>query len=159
MPLIVDHEFRRREVAVVAAKLIASVGLEGVTIRDVAQAAGYSTAIVSHYFPNKREMLLFTYRHSIETSTDRADKARGLGADNLTAYVETLLPIDDERRTAWKIWFAFWAKAVSDNEFAVIQRDCVRRTVMTSSAFSTCWIARASWSMASIARIWPAASC
>ena len=83
MPLIVDHEFRRKEVAAVASQLIARAGLEAVTIRDVAQAAGCSTAIVSHYFHNKRELLLFTYRYSIESATARADHAMGPGADDL----------------------------------------------------------------------------
>jgi AcrR family transcriptional regulator len=128
VPLIVDHEFRRRQVAAVAARLIADSGLEAVTVRDVAQAAGCSTAIVSHYFHNKRELLLFTYRYSIEASTALSDRSLGPGGDNLKAYISALMPFDDERRMNWKIWFAFWAKAVADEEFAVIQRDCVRRT-------------------------------
>ncbi|QUD90393.1 TetR/AcrR family transcriptional regulator [Phenylobacterium montanum] len=114
--------------AAVASKLIAQAGLEAVTIRDVAQAAGCSTAIVSHYFHNKRELLLFTYRHSIESATARADHAMGPGADDLKGYIAALLPLDEERRTNWKIWFAFWAKATADHEVAAIQRDCVRRT-------------------------------
>lgn len=114
--------------AAVASRLISKAGLEAVTVRDVAQAAGCSTAIVSHYFHNKRELLLFTYRYSIETATARTDHALGAGADDLKAYVAALLPFDEERRTDWKIWFAFWAKAAADEEFAEIQRDCVRRT-------------------------------
>ena len=113
MPLIVDHEFRRKQVAKVASKLIAEAGLEAVTVRDVAQAAGCSTAIVSHYFHNKRELLLFTYRYSIETSMARSDHALGPGADDLKAFIAALLPLDEERRMDWKIWIAFWAKAAA----------------------------------------------
>jgi AcrR family transcriptional regulator len=115
-------------VAEAASQLIATAGLEGVTVRDVAQAVGCSTAVVSHYFHNKRELLLFTYRYSIESATARADHAMGPGADDLKGYIAALLPLDDERRTNWKIWFAFWAKATADEEVATIQRDCVRRT-------------------------------
>jgi len=57
MPLIVDHDARRREVGAIAARLIATSGLEGVTVRDVARIAGFSTAVVSHYFDNKRALL------------------------------------------------------------------------------------------------------
>ena len=128
MPLIVDHEFRRREVASVAARLIADSGLEAVTIRDVAQAAGCSTAIVSHYFHNKRELLLFTYRYSIEAARALTDASFGPGGDSLKTYISALMPFDDVRRTHWKIWFAFWAKAVADAKFAEIQKECVRRT-------------------------------
>lgn len=97
-------------------------------MRDVALAAGCSTAIVSHYFHNKRELLLFTYRHSIETATALSHESLGPGGDDLRAYVSALLPFDDTGRMNWKIWFAFWAKAAADEEFALIQRDCVRRT-------------------------------
>lgn len=128
MPLIVDHEFRRREVAAVAARLIANSGLEAVTIRDVAQAAGCSTAIVSHYFHNKRELLLFTYRNSIEAARALTDTSFGPGGNSLKTYISALMPFDDVRRTHWKIWFAFWAKAVADAEFAEIQKECVRRS-------------------------------
>ena len=98
------------------------------TVRDVAQAAGCSTAIVSHYFHNKRELLLFTYRYAIEAATSLSDQSLGPGGDNLKAYISALMPFDEERQMNWKIWFAFWAKAVADEEFAEIQRDCVRRT-------------------------------
>ncbi len=97
-------------------------------MRDVAQAAGCSTAIVSHYFHNKRELLLFTYRYSIEAATARSDHMMGPGGDDLKGFIAALLPLDQERRTDWKIWFAFWAKAAADHEFAIIQRDCVRKT-------------------------------
>ena len=97
-------------------------------MRDVAQAAGCSTAIVSHYFHNKRELLLFTYRYSIEVATARTDHALGPGGEGLKAYIAALMPFDEERRMNWKIWFAFWAKAAADEEFAEFQRDCVTRT-------------------------------
>jgi AcrR family transcriptional regulator len=115
-------------VAAVAARLIADSGLEAVTVRDVALAAGCSTAIVSHYFHNKRELLLFTYRYSIEAATTLSHESLGPGGDDLRAYVAALMPFDGVRRMNWKIWFAFWAKAAADEEFALIQRDCVRRT-------------------------------
>ena len=43
MPRQVDHDARRLEVAEVAARLIAQVGVERVTVRELAKAAGYST--------------------------------------------------------------------------------------------------------------------
>ena len=66
MPVFVDHEERRRQVVAVASRLIAQAGLDAVTVRDVANAADCSTAIVSHYFHNKKELLFLTYRGSID---------------------------------------------------------------------------------------------
>ena len=69
MPRVVDHEARRAEVAAVAADLIAQRGLDGVSVRDVAAAGGYSTTVVTHYFASKRELLLHAYR-SAGTATE-----------------------------------------------------------------------------------------
>ncbi|MFA5632728.1 MAG: helix-turn-helix domain-containing protein, partial [Porticoccaceae bacterium] len=71
MPLIVDHDARRDELSAVVAQLIATRGLEAVTVRATADAAGYSTRVVSHYFSGKRELLLYCYRYISERSTRR----------------------------------------------------------------------------------------
>src|SRR3954468_3019325 len=128
MPVFVDHEERRRQVVAVASRLIAEAGLDAVTVRDVANAADCSTAIVSHYFHNKKELLFLTYRASIDRATQRCDAALGPDGTDLRAYLAEIMPLDEERLIEWKIWVAFWAKAVSDPDIAAAQRDCVRRT-------------------------------
>ena len=128
MPVFVDHEERRREVIAVASRLIAAAGLEAVTVRDVAEAARCSTAIVSHYFHNKRELLFLTYHSSIELATERCERALGEADGDLKAYLAEIMPLDEERLIEWKIWLAFWARAVSDPEIAEVQRSCILRT-------------------------------
>jgi AcrR family transcriptional regulator len=116
MPLIVDHEERRREVAAVAASLIVRSGLEKVSVREIARAAGYSTAVVSHYFHNKRELLLCVYQLMLGHAEGRVAAALAAGKP-AGACLEELLPIDERRRDEWKIWFAFWGTAMSDPHF------------------------------------------
>lgn len=128
MPVFVDHEERRRQVIAVASRLIAEAGLDAVTIRDVAVAAECSTAIVSHYFRNKRELLFLTYHSSIEQATTRCEAALAAADGDLKAYLAELMPIDAQRLIEWKIWLAFWAKAVADPEIAEMQRSCILRT-------------------------------
>jgi AcrR family transcriptional regulator len=128
MPVFVDREERRQQVIAVASRLIAQAGLDAVTIRDVANAADCSTAIVSHYFHNKKELLFLTYQGSIDRATARADVALGPDGTDLRGFLAQIMPLDEERLIEWKIWIAFWAKAVSDPEIAEMQRDCVRRT-------------------------------
>jgi AcrR family transcriptional regulator len=128
MPVFVDHEARRRQVVEVASRLIAEAGLEAVTFRDVAEAADCSTAIVSHYFHNKRELLVLTYHSSIERGTQRCEAALASAEGDLKAYLAELMPLDDDRIIEWKIWLAFWAKAVADPEIAQLQRNCILRT-------------------------------
>jgi len=128
MPVFVDHEERRRQVVAVASRLIAQAGLDAVTVRDVANAADCSTAIVSHYFHNKKELLFLTYRASIDRATERCDAAVGSDGMDLRGYFAEIMPLDEDRLIEWKIWVAFWAKAVADPDIAAAQRDCVRRT-------------------------------
>ena len=91
--------------------------------------AAPGTAVVSHYFHNKKELLFLTYRGSIDRAQERSDKAMADdGGANLKGYLAEIMPLDDVRLTEWKIWLAFWGKAVTDEEIAAEQRDCVRNT-------------------------------
>ena len=61
MPRVVNHEVRRREVASIAAQVVVKEGRAGLTVRNVAQAAGCSTTVVSHYFADMAELFYETY--------------------------------------------------------------------------------------------------
>jgi AcrR family transcriptional regulator len=62
MPIQVDRESQREHVTSLAARLVAQEGVAAPTFRRVAEAAGSSTAIVSTYFADKRDLLLSTFR-------------------------------------------------------------------------------------------------
>src|SRR4051794_10907486 len=126
MPRYVDHEARRRHVASIAADLVARQGVDALTVRRVADAAGYSTAVVSHYFEDKRDLLLSTYQVSADRSTRRYEAVTARGKQRLLESLEALLPLDDERRADWSLWFAFWGFAATDPMLAAAQRDRVR---------------------------------
>lgn len=128
MPISVDHDEKRAHVIAVASELIARLGIEAVTVREIAEAAGCSTAIVSHYFHNKRELLLRIYNATIDHATARAVASPAESIAPPKAYLREIMPLDAERLMEWRIWIAFWAKAAADPEIAAIQRDCVRRT-------------------------------
>src|SRR5688572_25690282 len=128
MPVFVDREERRRQVVAVASRLIAEAGLDAVTVRDVAEAAECSTAIVSHYFHNKRELLFLTYNSSIDRATERCEAALAAAGGDLKVYLAELMPLREEQLIEWKIWLAFWARAVADAEIAEVQRSCILRT-------------------------------
>ena len=127
MPAVVDHDQRRRLVAEVAARLVAQGGAEAATVRAVAEAAGYSTKVVSYYFADKRALLLMTYRHAADHSSVVAEASQTEGAPDAGAYILSLLPTTDGLRQDWMVWFAFWGMAITDPEFAAEQRLRVRR--------------------------------
>lgn len=111
------HDVRRREIADIVCKLVAEVGMEAVTIRDVAREAGYSTTIVSHYFRNKKDLLVFTVKESRLRSQRRVEDVAAEGGD-LQTCLEEFLPLDRVRLSEWRTWFGFWGTAKSDPDIA-----------------------------------------
>ena len=128
MPAIVDHDERRREVAEAAFRLVAKNGLAALTVRAVAEEVGCSTAVVSHYFANKRQLLIQTYELSADRAATRFFAARDSHAD-IASCLAVLLPLDAARADDWNVWFCFWGEAVADPELGVRQRARVANTI------------------------------
>ena len=122
MPAPVDQEQRRQKITDIVAQIISRDGLDAVTIREVAAAAGYSTTIVTHYFANKRELLLYTYQAAAARAQARVDQVLGKNDADLQGYLEALLPLDMESLRDWRVYFAFWQVASVDIDFAKEQR-------------------------------------
>jgi AcrR family transcriptional regulator len=120
MPVFVDHDRRRREVAEIAYDLIAQGGTEAATIRNVADAAGYSTTIVSHYFTSKRELLKETYDLSVQRGSSVLLKTALQG--DLQKTLEIFLPTTPNQKKNWRVWLAFRVASLADKEIAKQQR-------------------------------------
>jgi AcrR family transcriptional regulator len=125
MPAPVDHEARRQQVARVAADLVAAGGVDALTVRGLAEALGFSTAVVSHYFKDKQDLLLVTYRAAADRTAARFEVAAGAPTERLRSCLEALLPLDRERLDDWKVFYAFWGGAMSSEVMAEEQRSHV----------------------------------
>lgn len=112
-----------------AARLIARGGIEAATVRAVALEAGYSTKVVSHYFADKRALLLLTYRYAVLKSGKFTEASQASGRPDASAFLHALLPIDEAVRQNWLVWLAFWALAVTDAELAAEQRQRTQNVV------------------------------
>jgi len=126
MPIQVDRESQREHVTSLAARLVAQEGVAGLTFRRVAEAAGSSTAIVSTYFTDKRDLLLSTFRAAASRTTVRFEAAINAGG-SLQDCLEAWLPLDEERLTDWRVILAFWGVAVTDPDLAAVQDGHVGR--------------------------------
>ena len=76
MPKVVDHEERRTELAAAVWRLASRDGLEAVTVRRVAEEAGWSTGAVVHYFADKEDLLLFAFSTVADRVRTRLAEAR-----------------------------------------------------------------------------------
>ena len=122
MPARGDHEQRRQQVARIAADLVAAGGLAAATHRRIAEAAGCSTTVVSHYFADKRDLVTATYREVGDRVAARLEAARS-SEDVLVAILEALLPLDEDRTRDWRLLFTFLGLAATDAELTAEQRD------------------------------------
>lgn len=129
MPAVIDHAARRTALAETAADLVATGGAEAATLRAVAAAAGFSTKAVTHYFPDKRALMLLTYRHAALNSQARTDASQPETGGDIAALLHALLPCDPAVERDWRVWFSFWGLAMADPEFAAEQRERMREFV------------------------------
>lgn len=128
MPITVDHEQRRQKIAGIATDIIANKGLDGVTIRQVAAMAGFSTTIVTHYFATKRELLMYTWRAAASRTRSRVDRVFSDSPCDIQGCLEALLPINKAGIRDWKVYFAYWHVASVNSQFAKEQRYGIKLT-------------------------------
>jgi len=118
MPKIVDHDERRERIIEIVAEMLATVGAERTTIREIARQSGYSRGFIEHYFHNKEELITKTIRWINERSLARAEKALNgkTGLQALRAFSELTLPMTREVRNEWKVRLQFWGMAAVSDE-------------------------------------------
>ncbi len=127
MPRVVDAELRRTELTEAAARVIARSGLEAATVREVAAEAGWTTGALTHYFADKRELLLTTFQESLSRRrARRADDHIATPAVRLRGSLEGALPLDEDRRRHWMVTIACCSQAVADAQLEAAQRDAYR---------------------------------
>jgi len=123
VPKVVDHEERQREIAGAVWRAVARRGIEAATMREIAEEAGFSTGVLSHYFEDKDALILHALHVSIERAAGRMER-RGRGATGLGALRSVLregLPLDDERRGEMRVWIDFWGRATGSEALGLEQ--------------------------------------
>lgn len=117
MPAPTDHKVRQREVARAAVHSIARAGLDGATLRAVADEGGWSVGVVQHYFRNKSALLVAAVDYLAErTAGPLDDQSRTAPAlDHLIEVLHRMLETSREpTENYWRVWFCFWAQATTD---------------------------------------------
>jgi AcrR family transcriptional regulator len=125
MPKVVDHDERRAELTAAVWRLASSEGLEAVTVRRVAEEAGWSTGAVVHYFADKEELLLLAFSTVVDRVGTRLAEAAERTTEPLDlvrAWLVEGLPISREQQAEVRVWFAFLGLALTRPAFARAQR-------------------------------------
>jgi TetR/AcrR family transcriptional regulator, transcriptional repressor of bet genes len=126
MPKQVDPVAQRRAIASAAIAVIAEAGLEGTRLRDVARAAHVTTGAVTHYFDGKDEVLEAALQEIVRRILARQGKPQvrvepGAVAPFLRRAC-TYLPLEEAGRQEWRVWLAFWGRAVADPRLRAVHR-------------------------------------
>ena len=107
MPARINPEQRRQQVIEAAFRLVIADGIEGVSLRKVADESGLNIGSVRHYFNGHHDLLTAAAEEAGARMGDRLaehpiEGLRGLrgdaALDALQALVETVMPVDDARR-------------------------------------------------------------
>ena len=124
MPRIVDYHAERERLAEAAWRTIAREGLQGATMRAVAEQAGCSTGPLVHYFGDKNQILVHALRHAARRTGGRMVRRlqSSHGIAGLRSLLEEALPLDNQRRAEWRIWLSFWGGAAADPTLAAEQK-------------------------------------
>jgi TetR/AcrR family transcriptional repressor of bet genes len=121
--LAVDHDERRRRIAEVTVDVISRDGLEAATIRRIAAELGGPTKIVTHYFADKQEMLVWVYRVISERSQGYISEVIRRDPTDIVGALMAMTAIDDFQTHLWRVYIAFWDRAARDPFFADLQRE------------------------------------
>ena len=115
---------RRFEVSEAAWRVIVREGLDRTSMRAIAHEMNCTTGVVTHYFRNKQELILFalhqvTERLQIkmaEAIAPLTDVSQIESPEQLVSMLLSFLPLDSERQAILKVWVAFLGYAVGRDE-------------------------------------------
>lgn len=115
---MVDHDKRRAEIVRAVWDVIGRHGIEGATVRRVAEHAGISMGGLRHYFESQHGLLHFAAL-AIGTNVSARVEAQlhstADAADRASLLLEAMLPLDDERRGEADVWLAFLVRSHVDD--------------------------------------------
>ncbi len=105
---------RRIEVSEAAWKVIVREGLDRTSMRAIARELDCTTGVVTHYFRDKQELILFALDRVTEKLKQAMEEvaARPVSVDRLIEMLCAFLPQDNKRQEILKVWVAFLGYAV-----------------------------------------------
>ncbi|MDJ0592273.1 MAG: TetR/AcrR family transcriptional regulator [Pleurocapsa sp. MO_226.B13] len=105
---------RRIEVSEAAWKVIVREGLDRTSMRAIARELDCTTGVVTHYFRDKQELILFALHQVTEKLKQAMEEVaeQPVSVDRLIEMLCAFLPLDNERQEILKVWVAFLGYAV-----------------------------------------------
>jgi TetR/AcrR family transcriptional repressor of bet genes len=118
MPKIVDHDQRRRAIALAAIEVIAERGLEATKLVDIARIAGVTTGAITHYFSDKDAVLMAALELAYDAMFSRMERIVEGEDYGFYEVMAQALPITKKSRKTMAVWLAFWSRSLAEPRVA-----------------------------------------
>ncbi|HVK25864.1 MAG TPA: TetR/AcrR family transcriptional regulator [Actinokineospora sp.] len=113
-----DHDARRRDVSAAVWRVLAAHGFRGLTMRAVASEMGATTGLLTHYFPNKKDLVAHALTLLDEHRAARPRPTAPEGFAALRAGLIDVLPLTPRAAASNRVWVSSWDAALADPDFA-----------------------------------------
>lgn len=119
---------RADQLAGVVADLVAAEGMEAVTVRRVADAAGVAIGSVQYHYRTKDDLLAGAFDRVVRDTRQRLRAVQVDGGPRATMAeaLQQLLPLDAKRRREARVTLAFTARAAVSPSLQGLQRAMLR---------------------------------
>lgn len=110
MPKRVDHDQRKKRIAEATWKVILERGMEGATVRNIAEEAGLSLGSLRHFFTTQDELLDYAMNLVKDNALARINEIAVQELppkQKVLAMLLELVPCTEETRAEMEVWFAF----------------------------------------------------
>jgi TetR/AcrR family transcriptional repressor of bet genes len=130
MPKVVDVEATKMRIVKATWDVITTKGIQSVSMRRVASAAGCTSGLITHHFSDKDELV--TYAYEVVLDKMIADAALRVSEehnvrDKLWAAVEAIEPSTPHMKQLTIVLLNFWAQAAFNPTFAARCRQDYKR--------------------------------
>lgn len=127
MPRVGMEPIRRKQLIDATIYCIEQYGISEVTIAQIAQQAGLSSGIISHYFGGKmgllKETMLDLMRNLNQSITEKmAQEVQPITAKRAIEIILTCNFDERTNRSAMKVWLSFWAMSMHQPELHRLQK-------------------------------------
>lgn len=126
MPKVGMQPIRRQQLIEATLASVNELGFAETSIQQIAQRAGVSTGIISHYFKGKNGLIEATMRYLLQqlavTVQQKKAECGDQPQDRLMAIVHANFSTPQTDHAAMKVWLAFWANSLHQPELHRLQQ-------------------------------------
>lgn len=123
---IQPEHVRREQIIQAAFQVISSLGLTNTTMAKIAQQAGLSTGIVSHYFGDKQGLITACMREMLAELQRKTTQYKANCPTDATTQIHAIIDsnFDTSQTTAkaMRLWLEFWTASMHMPELQRLQR-------------------------------------